>query len=281
MSDYSLVQRGTIHVTNADGASPKKVNVGSPIKLSSSILVARIEDGRRNPRINEVSQTISSTEEPAPHDFSHGVAIDDHLRTEVHVSHYRDGSGAHSGLSYRLPGTSAIRFEWRDGLSTDTIETVIQFIEHRLLTVNAVLINESGQDKIQISWTDNSGTPTSAIASDEQIDVTYEIWDIENLGDDIKELLFRGQLILGHLLENVVQDGIVVDTAGNMVAWRRRVFSTKANAEAAERDVPDGDALATGELVRVKFTQTINFQNNEREELQAVVLAKASTPGVN
>lgn len=277
MSDYSLVQRGVVTITNADGASPKKVNLASAIKLSSSFLLLQIEDNRRNPRISRFGQSIVTGDEPSPKDFTHGITIDDLTRTQHRTTFHITG-GSFFGLGSTLSSATEIRFTWNDGLGAESIETETEIIEHRKLTVRGRLINEGGQDKVEISW-----TPVAALeATTEQIDVTFEVFDIENLGDDIKELLFRGQLILGHLGENVIQDSIVLDDGGNMVSYRKRIFDSRTNAEAAEADIPDADALATGELSRVKVIQSIEQANNDRDLMTQVVLLKLSpTPGVN
>lgn len=119
----------------------------------------------------------------------------------------------------------------------------------------------------------------------EQIVVSWYVFDIENLGDDIKELLFRAQLILGYLGENVLQGNVTLDGQGNFSQYYVRVFQDKAKTDSASvnLDDPELDALEDGELARFRFTQTIAKPDNERSDMKRVVLLKAapSTYGVN
>ncbi len=119
----------------------------------------------------------------------------------------------------------------------------------------------------------------------EEIVVSWYVFDIENLGDDIKELLFRAQLILGYLGENVIQGNVSIDGQGNFSQYYVRVFDTKTNADAATTNLvdPELNGLETGELTRFRFTQTIARPENERSAMKRVVIVKAapSTYGVN
>jgi len=119
----------------------------------------------------------------------------------------------------------------------------------------------------------------------EEIVVAWYIYDIENLGDDIKELLFRAQLILGYLGENVLLGNVTLDGQGNFSQYYVRIFQDKAKAESATVNLvdPELDALETGELVRMRFTQTIDRPTNERKDMKRVVILKVAPAsyGVN
>lgn len=119
----------------------------------------------------------------------------------------------------------------------------------------------------------------------EEIIVSWYVYDVENLGDDIKELLFRAQLILGYLGENVIQGNVSIDGQGNFSQYYVRIFDTKTNTDAATTNLtdPELDGLETGELTRFRFTQTIARPENERSAMKRVVIVKAapSTYGVN
>lgn len=119
----------------------------------------------------------------------------------------------------------------------------------------------------------------------EEIIVSWYVYDVENLGDDIKELLFRAQLILGYLGENAIQGNVSIDGQGNFSQYYVRIFDTKTNADAATTNLtdPELDGLETGELTRFRFTQTIARPENERSAMKRVVIVKAapSTYGVN
>ena len=117
----------------------------------------------------------------------------------------------------------------------------------------------------------------------EEIVVSWYVFDIENLGDDIKEVLFREQLILGYLGENVLMGNVTLDNQGNFSQYYVRIFDTKENADDATTNLtdPELDALEDGELVRMRFTQTIDRPTNERSDMKRVIILKAPTPGVN
>lgn len=117
----------------------------------------------------------------------------------------------------------------------------------------------------------------------EEIVVSWYVFDIENLGDDIKELLHRSQIILGYLGENVIMGNISIDGQGNFSQYYVRTFDTKTNADAATTNLtdPEIDGPETGELSRFRFTQTIDRPTNERSAMKRVLIFKAATPGVN
>lgn len=116
---------------------------------------------------------------------------------------------------------------------------------------------------------------------DEIITVAVEVFDLEEMGDELKEILFQGLRVLGYLGENVMQDLLDYDDAGNLVTYRLRVFDTRANCEAATPELPDGQALQTGELARVTMNQDIVPDRNDRELLTRVLTDVLATPGVD
>lgn len=116
----------------------------------------------------------------------------------------------------------------------------------------------------------------------EEIVVRWYVFDIENLGDEIKEVLFRLQGILGYLGENLVQDLITSDQSGNITQYRMRVFDSKANAENAVLNKVDGSPLDMGEQRRVTVTQNVIKAKNTRSTMRKVLdLILSPTPGVD
>lgn len=117
----------------------------------------------------------------------------------------------------------------------------------------------------------------------EEIVVSWYVFDIENLGDDLKELLHRAQILLGYLGENVIMGNVSIDGQGNFSQYYVRTFDTKTNADAATTNLtdPELDGPDAGELTRFRFTQTIDRPTNERSAMKRVLIFKAATPGVN
>lgn len=143
--------------------------------------------------------------------------------------------------------------------------------------VTARLLNST---TLRFEWKGTLATDP-ATGGSESIAVAWEVFDIENMGDDVKETLFRLQRILGYLGENCVQDLITYDDAGNMTQYRLRSFASKSTAEAATIDLPQGQALETGELSRVLITQDLEIAKNDRLSLVKVITDILATPGVN
>lgn len=115
---------------------------------------------------------------------------------------------------------------------------------------------------------------------DEIVAVYVEAFDLSPIGDDLKELLFRTLRIVSLLGENVINDLIIPDDAGNVVQYRLRLFDSRPNAEAATPDLPDGNAMETGELSRITMSQDIDIGKNDRALLMRVLTDIIATPGV-
>lgn len=148
------------------------------------------------------------------------------------------------------------------------------------LDYRGVTVRFLDEDTLRIEWNGTLATDP-ATGGSESITVSYEVMDLEDLGDDIKETLFRLQRVLGYLGENAVQDLLIYDDAGNMTQYRLRTFDSKANAEACTLNIPSGDALETGEMTRVTVTQDIEIAKNDRLSLIKVLTDLLATPGVN
>lgn len=142
------------------------------------------------------------------------------------------------------------------------------------------------EDTLRMKWYGDPNT-TEGLLNDEStgldeiMDVAVEVFDIEELGDDLQEILFRATRTLAYLGENVVQDLLEYDQAGNLVEYRLRTFDSRANAEGCTPDLPQGEALETGELGRVLMSQDIEMDKNDRSLLMRVLTDVLATPNVD
>lgn len=137
---------------------------------------------------------------------------------------------------------------------------------------------------LRMKWFGDPGT-TEGLLNDEStgldeiIVAQVEIMKLAEFMTDVKEILFQGLRTLGYLGENVMQDLLEYDNAGNLVSYRLRIFQSRATLEAATPDRPDGSDLQTGEISRVTMTQDILLSKNDRALLLRVLTDVAETPG--
>ncbi len=269
MSDYSLAQRGVITAdeTDAAGVSPKTVTLGSTIKPASAFIVSSIRDTRKNVFVQRGIETIDN-----PDTTPRNVAITAVVlaASKVEVSAHEVQTGTALGVRARLTTTTNLELVFTNPGAGDSIEVaweVIQYMQPRSATLRIL-----DPDNVRLEW---DGT----LVAGESIVASFDVWDIENFGDDIKELLFRLQRIAGYLGENCVQDELTYDDAGNLTKFRLRLFDSKVNAEDATADTVGG--LETGETARVDISQTIRIDKNDRILLLKVLTDLIVTPGVN
>lgn len=274
MSVYALVQRGVISITDAD-TSPKKVALGTAAKLGSSFVITSVRDKRRRFAVQRGAISVVNPDtSPNSAAITAVVLANSELRN---LGIRDDRAGNARGASLKLASTTSVELAW-DGViaASETIDAEFEVVEHREEQGATVrLIDEASVIKVEVSW---DGT----LVSGETIDVSYEVFDLENFGDDMKEVLFRLQGILGYLGENLIQDLITHDQGGNLTQYRMRLFDTKANTEAATPDIVLGSPLETGEIRRVLITQTIVKRKNVRAGLRKTLeLVLSPTPGVD
>ena len=273
MSDYALAQRGVITAdeTDAAGVSPKVVALASTIKPASSFITSSIRDIRKNIFVQRgVENFVQATVFPVT--VVLGTAVD--INSSHVVVTFKDSrvvTPTLRGVQARLTGAGAnIEFDAAALGAAETMDVsweVVQNRQPRLATMRIV-----DADNVELAW---DGT----LVAGEKITASFDVWDIENLGDDIKELLFRLQRISGYLGENCMQDELTYDDAGNLTKFRLRLFDSKVNAEAATEDTTGG--LETGETARVDISQTIAIDENDRTLLLKVLTDLIATPGVN
>ena len=137
------------------------------------------------------------------------------------------------------------------------------------LESRGALVRLLDEDTLRLEWFGELANDPEA--GDEKIAVSVEVFDIDRVGNDLRESLYRQQRILGYLGENTRQDLLDYDDAGNIRSYRLRVFDSRANAEASTPELPDGEDLQTGELSRVRMTQRILTNTNDRSLLLKVL----------
>lgn len=125
---------------------------------------------------------------------------------------------------------------------------------------------------VRLSW-------DGVLVAGESIDALVYIFDIENLGDDLKEILFRCQRLLAYSGgENLIQDKVGYDDQGNMITYRIRQFKDRASAVAATLET-DG-ALEPGEQARILVTQDFDERTADRISLVETLEDLAVTPDI-
>lgn len=256
MSVYSLVQRTVITAdeTDAGGVSPKDFNLASTLKPASAFVTASVRDIRKNAFVQRgVEAFVEATS--FPFTVVLGTAVD--LASSHIECKFRDSrivTPTLRGLTARLVnGGADIEFDAAALGAAETIDVTWEVIQNRQPRQATVRLLDA--DNIRLEW-------DGVLVAGEQIVASVDVFDIENLGDDIKEILFRQLRILGYLGENSMQDLLVFDKPGNLVTYRVRCFIDKPSIDAATPDI--GGGLEAGELSRITFTQQIVVSANDR-----------------
>lgn len=273
MSTYSLVQRGVINITSADGVSPKDETLGTSVKTPSSFLTNSVKQVRRTSKITKVVVTAVAADGAGPKDTVISAVILD--RTYLAATILVDRTGTQQSATVDLTTTTNLRLKWAGVLAGgDTVEAVVFIVEQ--VPNDNVTIRLFDADTIRAEW------DGGALLAGESIDISYEVFDIENLGDDIKEGLWRQKRILAFHGENSIEDLIIYDDAGNPVTYRIRTFDSKVNAEAAKIDIPDADPLELGEISRVGVIQDFNVETNDRKSIiMTLIKGPLVSPDIN
>jgi hypothetical protein len=276
MSDYNLAQLGVITATASDGAGPKDATLASTIKPASSFITSSIRTNRKQATASVQRGTLALTNaDSSPKDVTLGTAVD--MSATFVTFSYKDNRGTTPtvrGVTGYLTSTTNLRFEFAALGAAETLDIAWEVVEKKPEIIRGATVRILDGDTVRLEW---DGT----LAGTETIVASYDVWDLENFGDDMKEALFRLTRVLGYLGENAVQDLITYDNAGNVTQFRVRSFDSKTNAEAATVDLPDGQPLQTGEYSRVTFQQSIDVSKNDRTLLKKVLTDLLATPGVN
>ncbi len=247
MADYNLAVRSSKQILTADGAGPLSIVI-SAVKPASSFVLVSASEKRRNVKVQRgVLSAVEAATSPV--NAALATAVADLTRAHVVSSLREVRSGDARGASVKLSATNQVRLEWLGGAlaAGEEIQAEYEVVEHilRRSGVRAYLIDET---HIGIAW--EGGT----LEAEEEINVRYEVFDLESIGDDVKELLFRQQRALAYLGENLMQDLITPDDAGNIVSYRLRAFDTSANKALATLNVAAESPLETGEIGRINVT---------------------------
>ena len=267
MSLYNLVQRFVITAdeTDAAGVSPKDVVLGTTVKSPSTFLTNSIRDIRKNVGVQRGIELIDNPDTTPRNVVITAVVL---AASKVEVSAHEVQTGTAIGVRARLTTTTNLELTFTNPGAGDSIDVaweVIQYMQPRGATVRLL-----DADTVRLEW-------DGVLVAGEQITAAVEVWDIENLGDDIKEILFRQSRILAFHGENTIEDLIKYDDAGNPVTYRIRTFNSKANAEAATLEIPDSDPLEVGECTRVGVIQDFNTETNDRKSI-IMTLIKGPKP---
>lgn len=301
------VQRGAVAITSAD-TSPKDVVI-TAVDLAAAELIASIRDKRQNVVVQRGTELVAEAG-TSPVDVT--ITAVDLACSFVRVSARENRDGQAQGVTAKLTSTTNLRIQfygtvdagenievdwevieskpprnataqildtthirvaWDGTLAAgETIDVEYQVVDERPRRGATARIVDATH--VEIAW---DGT----LAVGETIDVAWEVWDIDNLGDDVKEALFRLQRVLGYLGENMVMDNVLYDDAGNCVSSRLRIFDSASNAGDATIDLPEGSPFETGELSRARLVQEIDDAKNDRVSLIRTLLEVADTPEVS
>ena len=273
MSTYSLVKRGVISLTSADAGTSKDVDLASAVKTGSAFITATVKSNRKPVKIQHGQ--IAATEAATSPQNAAITAVADLALAHV-VATTREKRAGGIGVSVKLSATNQVRAEWLGGALAAGEDIVVEFsVIERLLSRQGATIRLLDEDTVRAEW-------DTALESGETITISYEVYDLENLGDDLKEILFRLQKILGIQGENSIQDLQTYDNPGNPTSFRVRVFDSEASAEDATIDLPEGGALEAGELSRYKVTLDWDGGRNRPKSILSVrTHLLTPTPGVD
>lgn len=271
MANYSIAQHGTKAITSSD-TSPLAVTLPSEVKLGSSIVIPSVRDSRKAVKVQRGSIAITDGDVGNTKDATITAVVMEQAHVQATWRENRAGNAR--GATVKLQSTTAVRATWPGTLAGgETVDVDFEVIE-RLPARRAATVRITDTDELTITW---DGT----LEAGETIDVAYTVLDLDDVGDDLLEILFRCQRILAYLGENLVTDVMQFDDAGNVIACRVRIFDTKAHAENCTFDLPEGSPLETGELARANLEQDIDKSTNNRVSLLRTLSQVIDTPGVD
>jgi len=263
MSDYNLIKTGAIHAdeTTGGGVAPLDVAIsGDAIKLTSAFLMATVRDRRRNVLVQQGTIAITNADAgPTKDSAALGTAVD--ITAAYVIPSIREKrTDGYYGASLKLADSTHVRATFHQPAAGDTIDADFQVVEAK--PRRAATLEILDDSTVRLKW---DGT----LVAGESIDAVFYIFDFDNAGDDLKEVLFREEQLLGLQGYAKIQDRPVYDTPGNLVQYRVRAFRTAAAAQAATIDLADGDPLEPGEIARYQVNVDIDKTTNDRKSLVA------------
>jgi hypothetical protein len=268
----TLVRRGTISATSSDGSGPKDSAAFSAIKTASSFLVARVRDRRKDILRQRVAIAITDADVGGTKDSAALASAVDVTASEI-ISQIREKrTDNFRGATVDFLSSTVVRATFNPPAAGDTIDLDVQVIEKKARRGATLRLLSTTQ--VRMEW-------DGELTAGETIDSAFDVYDLDDVGDELLELDYKLLRLLGFSGENSIEDGLKYDQAGNPILIRIRTFDTKANALAAVKDIPDGDPLETGELSRVLSTLTWSVATNRPSSIVTVLLDEAATPGIS
>lgn len=271
MSEYILNRVGVAHADSSVGGGVSPLDVpltGDPIKPDSSFIVATIRDRRKNAAVQRGSRALTSSD-VSPVDVT--ITAVDMAAAVESISFKEKRTNGNAGVSAILQSSTALRLKFDTIAPGDTIDVDWKVAEHKPYRGATMRVLDASH--VRLEW---DGT----LGAGESIDAAFTVWDYDNAGDDIKEVLFRIQRELGFSGENSREDGLTYDNAGNPITIRIRTFDSAANLALAT-EVADNDPLEAGELSRVKSILTWDIGKNRPKTIVSSVLATATNPDID
>lgn len=275
MSSLVLVYRGVATITSADGAGPKTVTLPGAVRLQTAFVTCSHREKRYPGETVQRGDVVLTTDDTSPKEIALATTAPI-TRSHVVAQTFHNASEyapyGHGAIVQLKADGSAVQISFPKAAMTEDEEITVHYevvtenLESRGVTARLTAVNT-----LEIHY-------GAALAAGEELVVAYEVYDLDDVVDKMNEQLYRLTRVLGLLGENALKDLISRDDAGNEVSWRLRVFDTKAHAEAATVDLPDGESLETGELCRVLQTREIIVDVNDETSVLMTRTDLAATP---
>jgi hypothetical protein len=274
VSTYSLVKRGVINLTSADVGTSKDVGLAAAVKTGSAFIVCSVKSNLKPITVRR--GTVSAVEPNTSPQLFGVTAVTALAQAELRYQICDTRTGDSRGATLELTDVDEVTLKWLGGALSVTEEIVAEYeITEHHLTRRGATLRLLDEDTVRAEW-------DAQLTTGETISIAYEVYDIEDVGDDLKEILFRMARVLGFQGENSIQDLMNYDQAGNPTTFRVRVFDSEANKDAATVDLPEGDGLQTGELSRYKTTLNWSAGRNRPTSISSSrTHLLTPTPGVS
>ncbi len=272
MSTYSLVQRGVISVTSADVGTTKDATLSSAVKTGSTFVHATVRDRRRDVFVQSGTIAITDADVSPKDSAALGTAVDT-AAAYVLATIREKRTNNFYGATVKLQSSTLVRATFGTVAAGDTIDVDFQVVEHKAR--RGVTVRLADASTVRAEW-------DTQLAAGETIDIAYEVYDIESVGDDLKEILFRLQRLLAIGGEYSIQDLMTYDQAGNPASYRVRTFDDADSLEAATIDIAVDSELEDGELSRHLVTlDWSTARNRPKSIVSELTHILTPTPGVN
>lgn len=258
MSDLSITKRGVVTITSADVGISKDIPLPAPVKPGSSFLAVAVKDRRRNALRQRVAIAITDADVSGTKDSAAlGTAVDT-AAAEIITQIREKRTDAHRGATVDFLSATVLRATFNPPAAGDTINLDVQVLEHK--PRRGVILRLLNATTLRAEW-------DLQLAADESIAISWDLVDLDEIGDMLLETQFRLQRVLGELGANSIQDLMKRDPQRRLIGYRHRTFLTKTQLLAATRDIPDGEDLEDGEISRRTVIISIDSAINDRKGL--------------